>query len=65
MRLLHTMLRVADLQKSIDFYTQVLDMKLIRKSENSKYKYISKQTYFRFIYWIKRIFGRKIWGKNF
>ena len=39
MRLLHTMLRVADLQESIDFYTQVLDMKLLRKSENSKYKY--------------------------
>ena len=39
MRLLHTMLRVSDLQKSIDFYTQVLDMKLIRKSENSEYKY--------------------------
>jgi lactoylglutathione lyase len=39
MRLLHTMLRVSDLQKSIDFYTQVLDMKLLRKSENSEYKY--------------------------
>jgi len=39
MRLLHTMLRVTDLQKSIDFYTQVLDMKLLRKSENSEYKY--------------------------
>ena len=39
MRLLHTMLRVADLQKSIDFYTQILNMKLIRKSENSEYKY--------------------------
>jgi lactoylglutathione lyase len=33
------MLRVSDLQKSIDFYTQVLDMKLLRKSENSEYKY--------------------------
>jgi lactoylglutathione lyase len=39
MRLLHTMLRVSDLQKSIDFYTQVLGMKLLRKSENSEYKY--------------------------
>ncbi len=39
MRLLHTMLRVADLQKSIEFYTQILDMKLLRKSENSEYKY--------------------------
>ncbi len=39
MRLLHTMLRVTDLQKSIDFYTQILNMKLIRQSENSEYKY--------------------------
>ena len=39
MRLLHTMLRVTDLQKSIDFYTHILDMKLLRKSENSEYKY--------------------------
>ncbi|MFT6986334.1 MAG: lactoylglutathione lyase [Psychromonas sp.] len=39
MRLLHTMLRVADLQKSIDFYTHILDMKLIRQSENADYKY--------------------------
>jgi len=39
MRLLHTMLRVSDLQKSLDFYTQVLEMKLIRQSENSEYKY--------------------------
>jgi len=39
MRLLHTMLRVSDLEKSIQFYTQVLDMKLLRRSENSEYKY--------------------------
>ena len=39
MRLLHTMLRVGDLQRSIDFYTRVLGMKLLRKSENSEYKY--------------------------
>ncbi|HHQ4925638.1 TPA: lactoylglutathione lyase [Aeromonas veronii] len=39
MRILHTMLRVGDLQRSIDFYTRVLDMKLLRKSENSEYKY--------------------------
>ena len=39
MRLLHTMLRVADLQKSLAFYTTVLDMKLLRQSENSEYKY--------------------------
>lgn len=39
MRLLHTMLRVGDLQRSIDFYTQVLGMKLLRTSENTAYKY--------------------------
>lgn len=39
MRILHTMLRVGDLQRSIDFYTQVLGMKLLRKSENTEYKY--------------------------
>lgn len=33
MRLLHTMLRVGDLQKSIDFYTQVLNMKLLRQKD--------------------------------
>lgn len=30
MRLLHTMLRVGDLQRSIEFYTQVLGMQLLR-----------------------------------
>lgn len=39
MRLLHTMLRVADLEKSIKFYTQVLGMKELRRSENEKYRY--------------------------
>ena len=39
MRILHTMLRVGDLQRSIDFYTRVLGMKLLRKSENTEYKY--------------------------
>lgn len=39
MRFLHTMLRVGDLQRSIDFYTQVLGMKLLRRSENPEYKY--------------------------
>ena len=39
MRLLHTMLRVGDLQRSIDFYTTVLGMQLLRKSENPEYKY--------------------------
>lgn len=39
MRILHTMLRVGDLQRSIDFYTKVLGMKLLRKTENTEYKY--------------------------
>ena len=39
MRLLHTMLRVGDLQRSIDFYTKVLGMTLLRRSENPEYKY--------------------------
>jgi lactoylglutathione lyase len=39
MRFLHTMLRVGDLQRSIDFYTQVMGMQLLRKSENPEYKY--------------------------
>ena len=39
MRLLHTMLRVGDLQRSIDFYTRVLGMRVLRQSENTEYKY--------------------------
>jgi lactoylglutathione lyase len=39
MRFLHTMLRVGDLQRAIDFYTQVLGMQLLRTSENPEYKY--------------------------
>lgn len=39
MRILHTMLRVGDLQRSIDFYTRVLGMKLLRTTENPEYKY--------------------------
>ncbi|MCP4596715.1 lactoylglutathione lyase [Neptuniibacter sp.] len=33
MRLLHTMLRVTDLQQSIDFYTQLLGMELLRSKD--------------------------------
>ncbi len=33
------MLRVGDLQRSIDFYTKILGMQLLRKSENPQYKY--------------------------
>ena len=33
MRILHTMLRVADLKRSIDFYTGVLGMQVLRQKE--------------------------------
>jgi lactoylglutathione lyase len=33
MRILHTMLRTGDLQRSIDFYTQVLGMRLLRQKD--------------------------------
>ena len=39
MRLLHTMLRVGNLQRSIDFYTQVLGMTLLRTTERPEQKY--------------------------
>ena len=39
MKFLHTMLRVGNLQRSIDFYTQVLGMTLLRQSENPEYQY--------------------------
>ena len=39
MRILHTMLRVGNLEKSIAFYTEILGMKLLRQSENTEYKY--------------------------
>lgn len=33
MRILHTMIRVGDLERSIDFYTRVLGMKLLRRKD--------------------------------
>ena len=39
MRLLHTMLRVGNLQRSIDFYTQVLGMTLLRTTDRPEQKY--------------------------
>jgi lactoylglutathione lyase len=39
MRLLHTMLRVGHLQRSIDFYTQVMGMSLLRTTERPEQKY--------------------------
>ncbi|MBU3657835.1 MAG: lactoylglutathione lyase [Rhodocyclaceae bacterium] len=39
MRLLHTMLRVGDLDKSLDFYTRVLGMTLLRKNDYPEGKF--------------------------
>jgi lactoylglutathione lyase len=39
MRILHTMLRVGNLQRAIDFYTQVLGMTLLRTTERPDQKY--------------------------
>jgi lactoylglutathione lyase len=39
MRLLHTMLRVGDLQRSIDFYTHIMGMKLLRTTDRPEQKY--------------------------
>ena len=39
MRLLHTMLRVGDLQRSVRFYTDVLGMKLLRTTDRPEQKY--------------------------
>ena len=39
MRLLHTMLRVGDLQRSVRFYTDVLGMKLLRTTDRPDQKY--------------------------
>lgn len=39
MRMLHTMLRVGDLEKSIAFYTKVLGMTLLRRRDNEEYRY--------------------------
>lgn len=39
MRFLHTMLRVGDLTRSIDFYTNTMGMKLLRTKDNPEYQY--------------------------
>ena len=39
MRILHTMLRVGDLQRSIDFYTRVMGMQLLRTNDRPEQKY--------------------------
>ncbi|ABV37316.1 Lactoylglutathione lyase [Shewanella sediminis HAW-EB3] len=39
MKFLHTMLRVTDLGRSIEFYTHVLGMKVLERTENNDYRY--------------------------
>ena len=39
MRMLHTMLRVGDLDRSVKFYTEVLGMKLLRTTDRPEQKY--------------------------
>ncbi|HVF64186.1 MAG TPA: lactoylglutathione lyase [Casimicrobiaceae bacterium] len=39
MRILHTMLRVGDLDRSVDFYCNVLGMKLLRRTDRPEQKY--------------------------
>jgi lactoylglutathione lyase len=39
MRVLHTMLRVGDLERSIDFYTDVLGMRLLRRTDRPEQRY--------------------------
>ncbi|MCO5119914.1 MAG: lactoylglutathione lyase [Burkholderiaceae bacterium] len=39
MRILHTMLRVGDMERSLDFYTRILGMKLLRSTERPEQGY--------------------------
>jgi lactoylglutathione lyase len=39
MRILHTMLRVGDMQRSVRFYTEALGMKLLRTTDRPEQKY--------------------------
>ena len=39
MRLLHTMLRVGNMERSVKFYTEVLGMKLLRTTDRPEQKY--------------------------
>ena len=39
MRVLHTMLRVGDLEKSLHFYTDIMGMKLLRKKDYPEHEF--------------------------
>lgn len=39
MRFAHTMIRVGNLDRSIEFYTEVLGMQLLSRNDNEEYKY--------------------------
>ena len=39
MKYLHTMVRVTDIEKSLDFYCNILGLKEVRRSENEKGRY--------------------------
>ena len=39
MRILHTMLRVGDMQRAVDFYTRVMGMMLLRTTDRPEQKY--------------------------
>ncbi len=39
MKFLHTMLRVGDMQRSVDFYTRMLGMRVLRTTDVPDYKY--------------------------
>ncbi|GAB3530641.1 lactoylglutathione lyase [Photobacterium alginatilyticum] len=39
MKFLHTMIRVTNLDQSIEFYTQVLGMSVLDRTENTEYRY--------------------------
>tara|TARA_B100000378_G_scaffold229326_1_gene193934 strand:- start:137 stop:562 length:426 start_codon:yes stop_codon:yes gene_type:complete len=39
MKYLHTMVRITDIEKSLDFYCNILGLKEVRRSENEKGRY--------------------------
>jgi len=39
MKMLHTMLRVGDLDRAIDFYTRVIGMNLLRQTDRPEQEY--------------------------